>query len=310
MAVRLLMNNYVSKLIELCDLGYDAQLVFTCVDGHMGINLQQSILARETVSHRYSQNEHHGRKPTQPQVRRREPQVRRREQPAKRRRRERRAAAREMVGEAAAQVPSSHHQLPVQPGATSHAPPASALAWPIHYEPEDQSPPHLQPAHQVGLLPPQCQHQPAADKAAFKTSDEPTGASSLLPTNPPAEKSLLAGQAVEPSQVVAEEAAEQAAFPSPVPPPFTSFSFQSHTDSPVHPPPSSSSTRRATLRRIRQKPSDILLQIRKPARILKTVLNKNIGRGLWTIYLSEGNCEGIVNFVPFGVKCEPVSYLL
>jgi len=63
---------------------------------------------------------------------------------------------------------------------------------------------------------------------------------------------------------------------------------------------SSTSPRRATFRRIRKKPSYILLKIRKPARILKAVLNKNIVRGLWTIYLLEGQCEGIVDFVPFG----------
>jgi len=288
MAVRPQVNNYVSKLIELWHLGYDAQLVITCVDGHMGINLQQSLLACETVSHRYSQNEHHGRQPTQPQVRRRRPHERHpqhplpreqhplsREQPAKRRRRERRASAREIVGKAAAQVPSSHHQLPVQPGATSHAPHAAAGA---------------------------ATKQPAADEAASKTSDEPTGATSFLsmPPTPPGEEALLAGQAGESLQVVAEEAAEEAAFASPVLPPYASFSFHSPTDSPLHPPPSSSSPRRATLRRIRQKPSYILLKIRKPARILKTVLNKNIVRGLWTIYLSEGHCEGIVDVVPFG----------
>jgi len=143
MAVRHQMNNYVSKLIELWELGYDAQLFFTCVDGHMGINLQQSILAGGTVSHR--QNEHRGPKPTQPQVRRREPQVHCHEQPAKRRRREKRASAREMVDEAAAQVPSSHHQLPVQPGTTSppaRAPPESAPPGCAH----SSLPPFLPPA--------------------------------------------------------------------------------------------------------------------------------------------------------------------
>ena len=88
-----------------------------------------------------------------------------------------------------------------------------------------------------------------------------------MPPTPPAEEALLAEQAVESLQIVAEESA----LPSPVTPPYASFSFHSPTDSPLRPPHSSSSPRRATCRgrRIRQKPSNILLKIRKPVKNLK-----------------------------------------
>ena len=135
MAVKLQVNSYVSKFIELWNLRYDAQLVITCVDGNMGINLQQSLHPCENVSPRYSQDDYHGRKTsTQPHVRRWCEHERHQqhplphEQPARRRRRQKRASARVLVSEATAQVAASHHQLPVQPDATSHAPPAADQA--------------------------------------------------------------------------------------------------------------------------------------------------------------------------------------
>ena len=78
MAVRYQVTNYVSKFMELWNLGYDSQLLIKCVKGHLSINIQQSLLPRGYENHRYRQEDYDHHHPT-PQHRE-EPHVHRRRQ--------------------------------------------------------------------------------------------------------------------------------------------------------------------------------------------------------------------------------------
>ena len=314
MAVRQV-NSYVSKVIELWHLGYDAQLVITCVEGHMGINLQQGLLACEIVSHRYSQNEHPRRKPTQPHVHRRQPTHGRhqqhplpreqhppsREQPAKRRRREKRAFA--MAGKEAAQVPSSQHpQLPVQPGATSHAPPAAtpSLLPPWH----DRHPPLLPRAEQAGE---QQHHHCPQPSEEVSHPHSPFGASQPVIIEVPlvTEQVTVATDSLPPLPLVKQpgqtpphpsvlelppllpiEQSDHHQHPpqrlpfQPVDLNFKSFCFQVPSLQPslpsITPPP----RRAGRVMAPRSKTGDPLV-IRKPGKYLKTVQSQNIERAVW-----------------------------
>ena len=182
MAVRFHLNSYLSKFMDLSRLGYDAQLIVTCVNGHLSINIQQSLLPCHPPSHQscqegpnFRRQYQHYRQPHQSH------QHLPREQPARRRRREERAlikAAEEAAKKASAKQTddaSPHpHLVAGQEAAAVHGG-HSVLTWPGHYQPSD-----------VLSLPPRREErvQVRAAKAAEEAAIDATSAP--LPKPPPA----------------------------------------------------------------------------------------------------------------------------
>ena len=138
MAVITEVNNYVAKFLDLSHLRYDAQLVITCLEGRLGINLQQSLVPWEEGGQHGRQVHRHrrGHLPQQNHPKKVKPaRIRRRQKRAKER------ADAELAAASASHVSGQN------------APPSSRTSpcWPQHYQPQDliSTPPPPAPAAQA-----------------------------------------------------------------------------------------------------------------------------------------------------------------
>ena len=159
MAVNSDVDNYVTKFMKLAYLGYDAQLIITCVQGHLSINIQQSLVPWKPPTHyqhHYFRHEeqhcHHRRKHSYRQqnchnLQRQQPTGAQqcnsrgnRAGPSRLRRREKRAHARAEAAEEPAEAAQEPAAAAQEPAAAQYPdlptpPPAEILLSSFRFKP-------------------------------------------------------------------------------------------------------------------------------------------------------------------------------